>query len=427
MILNYGRCSHGRCLFCGYGRLSGRDPEGLKGHLDDFFSKLEDDEIKVFGSGSFLDERQIPQEARDRFIAKCEKAGVKNVTIESRPEFITTEALAPFAGLELTVAMGLESADDELLKKLDKGYTSGEFAQAAKTVHEAGAKVRTYLLVNPPYAGDIKASLSQSVEYALAHSDSLVLINLLPHSKAPLMKLWVEGRWSFLSRERFAELVSPWSKDPRVETDDETFRFIPAFDDSMKDDLKGVGEWYLTHPHFEVWQDYLLRWYSPPEGKVLILLPCAYKKPYSDSRTHKGIIGKIRAAGRGAFHEVMLSNAGVIPREFEASYPFADYDWNERQETKAVKARYVEVTCERLAAYLSAHKKYYLRVVCFLKHDSESYEAAKKACEGLGIELVNLLKEETYKSLADDKSPLQSDAALADLEEGLRWCLQSST
>jgi hypothetical protein len=428
LILNSGRCSHGRCYFCGYGRLRGAPPtaENVIECFKRFFDQLSDDEVKVFGSGSFLDEKQVPAEARAYFMRECAKKGVKRITVESRPEFVTPQVLAEFGGFDLTVAMGLESADDRLLKKLNKGYGTLEYSQAAKTIHAAGFKVRTYLLVNPPFVEDAKASVDESVEYALKHSDSVVLINMLPHANAPLARMWVDGEWSFLSRLQFDDATAGWNGDPRIEYDAETFRFIPAFPAEMRDGLDGVGEWYLTHPHFEVWQDYLLRWYVPPKEKVLLFLPCANRKPYSESKTHQGIIGVLEAAGRNKFHEVMLSNAGIIPREFEDRYPFESYDWDESLETAQIKERYLEVTAKRIGDYLSAHGKQYLLIACFLKPDSESHQALKKACETLKMPYKNLLTEETYNLIRGEPRPMQNPQALGDLAEGLRWCLRNS-
>jgi predicted RNA-binding protein len=123
----------------------------------------------------------------------------------------------------------------------------------------------------------------------------------------------------------------------------------------------------------------------------------------------------------------MLSNAGVIPREFEDMYPFNSYDWGESEETPQIKKRYIEVTGERIRNYLMAHGNRYKSVSCFLKYDSESYIALKAACDDLGVGFKNLLAEETYDRIKGDPRPMQSDAALGDLREGLKWCLQNST
>lgn len=430
LILKAGRCSWRGCTFCGYGRNNGYTPseKNLKKEFNVFFDRIRDntDTVKVFGSGSFLDDRQVPESMRAFFAKKCEEKKVKKLVIESRPEHISVEKLAAFSSLELTVAIGLEVADDRLLERINKGLRLADYEKAVGEIRKAGARVRTYLLVNIP--GEDTDTLDRSVEYALRHSDSIVLINLLPHGDTPLFRKWVDGEWTYLSRPEFRDRTKKWSNNPKIELDEETFRFTPHFPPEMIKTLKGVGEEYLTHPFFEVWQEYLVRWYRPPENRMPLLLPCSRTKPYSKSETHRRIIGLLDKTGvRGLFHELMISNAGVIPREFEDKYPFNSYDWDEKLETDEIKRRYVEVTERRIEDYLKAHREYIKRAYCYLKPDSESYMALEKACAKTGFTLVNLLSEEAYEKTRMNSRPLQNPDALKSLEGGLKCLQQDST
>lgn len=421
LILKSGRCAWSKCLFCGYGSLQGQllTTESLKRKFDFFFENLKPGTryVKVFGSGSFLDEKQIPSTTRKYFINKCKEHGLRKLTIESRPEFITNERLKEFCSIDLEIAIGLEVADDKILKKLNKGLTLKDFERATRIIHECHKKVRTYLLVNPPFVTDKKKSINNSVKYALQFSDSIVLINLLPHYKSRLFRMWLNGEWNFLSRAEFENLIRKWKDNPKIETDPETFKFIPKFPRSLRENLTGVGEEFLTHRHFEVWQDYLQRWYQVPNGKdILLFLPCSYKKPYSQSETHRKILGILRKLENyQRIHQIMLSNAGLVPREFENLYPFNTYDWDEKEETEEIKNRYIEVTSERIRRYLNAHKKSYKKILCFLKYDSESYKALEIACKNLNIEFRNLLRIETYNKIKSGKKSLQNEEALSDL------------
>lgn len=423
-LMKFGRCAWHKCLFCGYGRMEGKKSsiENVRREFDSFFDKLEPgvDHITVFGSGSFLDEKQIPLEGRRYFIQKCKESKIKKLTIESRPEFIKAEALKEFEGIELEVAIGLEIADDRTLDKINKGFHLRDFEKASKLLHSYNIRVRTYLLVNLPFVENIKKSLDNSVEYALKFSDSIVLINLLPHYRSKLMELWLRGEWNFLSRDEFYRIVDKWNKDSKIELDAETFWFTPKFPPELREDLSGVGEEFLTHSYFEVWQDYLLRWYEVPKDKeILLFLPCSHRKPYSESETHRKIIKILNELNlRGKIHEVMLSNAGLVPRGFENLYPFNAYDWDEKLETEEIKQRYIEVTSKRIENYLKAHR--YKGVLCFLKYDSESYKALKIACNKLNLEFRNLLKEKTYKEIRKLKKPMQTEDALKDLYDGLK-------
>jgi len=400
-ILKSGKCSWGNCIYCGYGKIEGYAPttENVNRDLDKFFEHIGKDftQIKIFGSGSFLDKKQFTKESRLHFLDLCKKKGIKKVLFESRPEHITDETLKDFKDTEYTVAIGLEVADNSILKKLKKGSTVEQFKKAAETIHKNKGKVRTYLLVNPPYVKDIKKSLDSSIEFALEHSDSIVLINLYPHSSAEMINLYLNLEWKPLDRTQFEKITEKWKENKKIEPDFETFTFIPKIPENLKETLKGAGEHNLTHPHYEIWQDWFTRFYTPPKIKDTILfLPCAFRKPYSQSKTHREILKRIMNLHFYArIHQVMISNPGVIPREFESKYPFQSYDWPEWEETEDIKKRYIEVTQKRIENYLKAHR--YKKCLCYFKPDSESYIALKNACKKLDIKLVSLFDSNIYE------------------------------
>ncbi|UCG67919.1 MAG: DUF5591 domain-containing protein [Thermoplasmata archaeon] len=70
------------------------------------------------------------------------------------------------------------------------------------------------------------------------------------------------------------------------------------------------------------------RYKKPPHKKVLLLLPCSAKKPYSFSRTHKIFRRVIAECGnRSVVHEVIITSPlGIVPRELELFYPAQHYD-----------------------------------------------------------------------------------------------------
>jgi len=422
LILNIGRCAWGRCIFCGYSRENYPEPNLLrmKVDLDRKLVGFEGDTLKIFGSGSFLDDKQFPREFRRYLVEKCKKKGIKHLTIESRPEFITEDTLLDFDGIDLTVAIGLEVADNDILKKLGKGMTVEDYTRAADIIHSKGFKVRTYLLVNPPFVDDIKESLDRSVSFALQHSDSIVLINLLPHANAPLFDLWVEGKWKPLTREKFFEITRPYANNPKIELDVETFRFVPRFPPEKRANLEGVSSEILNHPHFRVWQEYLCDWYEKPKDKTIALfLPCSAKKPYSKSKTHTLIYKTIKTLPIFKnIHRLVISTPGVVPFEFNDFYPFNAYEWDERLETPEIKKEYIKVTKKRIFDYLKHHK--YDHYFCFFKYSAESYIALQEACNELGVSCTNCLSRETYEALKEEKgNPLFKEEALKELREAL--------
>ncbi len=399
IILNSGKCSWGRCVFCGWGK---HDFEVDSKELIKTFNENVDDKVtslKIFGSGSFLDEKQFPIKFL-KHAARVMKD--RELIIESRPEYVTREKLGLFKGVKLIVAIGLEAADDAVLRKLRKGMTLKKFNKACKLIHEYEFKVKGYILVNPPF--NYKGLLQKSVKHGLKHCDELVLINTYPHAKAELFNYWIKSEWKPINKEEFNEATEKYNDDKRIKLDFDNYSFEPRFEKQER--LTGVGRKYLVHPYFTVWQDYFTRFYKRPADKTIILfLPCSKRKPYYKSRTHKTIRRMISGFPfYNKLHIVVISNPGVIPVEFSGKYPFNNYDWNERKETESIKDEYLRVTEERVINYLKAQK--YEHYLSYFKPDSESGIALKNACRKLRIKLIDLCSKDVYEKEKDKRNPL---------------------
>ena len=154
--------------------------------------------LKIFTSGSFLDEREITAETR-RAIAKMvrERAGLRKLIVETRPEFVTPTKLEDFTGgAQLELAIGLETADEFIRSTyINKGFTFAEYQQAAETALGCDATVKTYLLLKPPWVSEKQAieDVISSAERVSQYSStiSLNLCNIQRHT--PLETLWRRG------------------------------------------------------------------------------------------------------------------------------------------------------------------------------------------------------------------------------------------
>lgn len=70
------------------------------------------------------------------------------------------------------------------------------------------------------------------------------------------------------------------------------------------------------------------RYAKPPSARVLLLIPCSARKPYSASRSHRKFREAALACGNpSVVHEVIVTSPlGLIPRELERFYPARAYD-----------------------------------------------------------------------------------------------------
>ena len=85
----------------------------------------------------------------------------------------------------------------------------------------------------------------------------------------------------------------------------------------------------LTRPEVRRFQERAIqRYMKPTSTKVLLLLPCSAKKPYSFSKSHTLFRERLLAL-RNPFvvHEMILTSPlALVPRELELTYPASAYD-----------------------------------------------------------------------------------------------------
>jgi len=171
IVLNTGGCRWARaggCTMCGYVAESvdgGTVPhEALLDQLDAVLTHEREyhdgtcDLVKIYTSGSFLDEREVPAPAR-KAIAEA-FADRERIVVESLPDFVATEKLDDFLdqGLATDVAVGLETATDRVRRDcVNKYFDYADFEAAAESAHDAGAGIKAYLLMKPPFLTEREA------------------------------------------------------------------------------------------------------------------------------------------------------------------------------------------------------------------------------------------------------------------------------
>jgi archaeosine synthase len=96
-----------------------------------------------------------------------------------------------------------------------------------------------------------------------------------------------------------------------------------------KERLHALSHESLHRPEVERWVGRIRARYSPPpSARVLLLVPCSARKPYSLSKTQH-TISRALAGIRPAFavhRAIVTSPLGVVPEELERVFPAAHYD-----------------------------------------------------------------------------------------------------
>jgi hypothetical protein len=127
--------------------------------------------VDLYVSGSYLNPEEVPEQAQLELLARAAAhPAVTRLTVETRPEYADPARLISLrqtiAGKRLEVALGLESADDEIrARRIRKGFSWVDFEQAAQALAAAGVDLATYILLKPMGTGEA-AALEDAVESA---------------------------------------------------------------------------------------------------------------------------------------------------------------------------------------------------------------------------------------------------------------------
>ncbi|MFB6087056.1 MAG: archaeosine biosynthesis radical SAM protein RaSEA, partial [Haloarculaceae archaeon] len=147
------------------------------------------DLVKIYTSGSFLDEREVPAETR-RAIAS-EFADRERIVVESLPDFVDREKVADFTdrGLETDVAVGLETATDRVRHDcVNKYFDFADFEDACDEARAADGSVKAYLLMKPLFLTeseaieDMKRSIRRCAGVEGCHTVSMNPTNVQRHT-----------------------------------------------------------------------------------------------------------------------------------------------------------------------------------------------------------------------------------------------------
>ena len=156
----------GGCSICGYIYDNPQEPnfenmmKTFKEKLHDSIKDGENYSLKLFTSGSFLDTSEIPEEIQKEILKEASQyKEITEIVLESRPEYVTKKIMQTIKESidirKIEIAIGLESANDEILKKsINKGFFWEDFEKAAARIFDVGAKVKAYLLFKPPFISE---------------------------------------------------------------------------------------------------------------------------------------------------------------------------------------------------------------------------------------------------------------------------------
>lgn len=193
-----------------------------------------------------------------------------------------------------------------------------------------------------------------------------------------------------------------------------------------------IGAEAFQRPIVSLYARRLTQHYVPPSSKIVLFLPCAAKKPYSDSPSHRQFINAIRSGAgpaRYKIHEVMITSPfGIVPRELEASPPGVNYEitvtghWSERE---------LAHTADLVKCYLKKQKKRNDDLHILVHLEGGYLQAVKRALEDTGLDYAVTSKghprnQNSLHSLQNKlKEVIDRDVNLTELRQRSRETIRS--
>lgn len=180
------------------------------------------------------------------------------------------------------------------------------------------------------------------------------------------------------------------------------------------------------NPVFEEAYRFILDLYTIPSRELAIFIPCALRKPYSSSPSHRlfrRMIGEVFTETE--YHLVVFGTCGTVPAELELMYPYAHYHYMIGKCTDPVVLEdFLEIETYRLEGYLKKTKNLYRKRTAYCIGIFR--EAMIRACSRSGISLDLLLPTKpTIDRMRDPDCPfpegsLSMQEYMDEFRDGLR-------
>lgn len=155
-------------------------------------------QVKLYNAGSFFDPGAIPP-GDDPAIAQI-VSQYERVIVECHPSFVGERCLRFRDSLtgRLEVAIGLETVHPEVLERLNKRFTVGDFQRAASFVTGNDMDLRVFLLLRPPFLSDVEGLTwaKRSLEVSFDAGASVCAVIPTRAGNGALEALAAAGEWA---------------------------------------------------------------------------------------------------------------------------------------------------------------------------------------------------------------------------------------
>ena len=213
IFIPHAGCPH-QCVFCNQKKISGQktaSAQAVRQQVEKYLQWIKpgrDNEAAFYG-GSFTGlEPELQEELFAPVDELLQKGVIGSVRCSTRPDYISPARLELLKRHNVSaVELGVQSLDDEVLQRAERGHTAASVKQAVQLLREYGFKVGLQLMCGMPGQG--RESFLQTVEQSIALQPDMVrLYPLLVIKDTPLEASYRSGGFMPLSVEAAAKLCA---------------------------------------------------------------------------------------------------------------------------------------------------------------------------------------------------------------------------
>lgn len=165
--------------------------------------------VKLYNAGNFFDAQAIPPGDLPRIAELL--TPFRTAVVECHPRLVGARCLAFRDMLRpaLRVAMGLETAHPEVLRRLNKGMTLDDFEKAACFLRRNDVGVRTFLLLRPPFLDEAEGVewAKRSIRFAFDAGAECCVVIPTRDGNGAMERLRADGQWAPPRIESLEEIL----------------------------------------------------------------------------------------------------------------------------------------------------------------------------------------------------------------------------
>ena len=212
------------CIFCNQRSISGQQKmitkEDVKKIIDFYLENIKDKDAKkevAFFGGSFTG---IEEEKQEEFLQTAyeyiKQGQIDSIRISTRPDYINKKILKRLKKYKVeTIELGVQSANDYILKRANRGHTFEDVKKASKMIRWRGFKLGHQMMVGLPESTRID-EINTAKELIKLKPKMVRIYPVLVIKNTKLEKEFMEEKYTPLTLvqavETCKELVSMFNK-----------------------------------------------------------------------------------------------------------------------------------------------------------------------------------------------------------------------